>query len=398
MTNENEVILMRDIYEAMAMLLRSELMGEKLNEEEKQKITEGMMPQICSMAKKHDVANIIGQAVSNNNISVPKSVASFLKSRQAISVLRYEQMKRETISVCDILEQGKFTHMPLKGAVIRKYYKEPSLRTSCDVDILIPKDEIDAAVEYLCTNYNYRIASRSDHDICVIGEMGVHVELHYKLMKSSPEIEKALAGVWDNIKKVEGTEYRYEMSNENFYAYLIVHMSKHFLLCGTGIRGFMDVWVFRHNVEIDKDKVEKILKQCGVAEFEKEVVKLSEIWFSGKQHDDFSLQVEEYIMSSGAFGTLKNQISMFRVNKGGKVKYILRRIFLDPEVLKTGYPILDKYPVLLPFCEVHRWIVCLMKGKLKVAKNELSVNSKINKEDQEKYEEMCRRLNITKKA
>ncbi|MBO4954226.1 MAG: nucleotidyltransferase family protein, partial [Clostridia bacterium] len=33
--------------------------------------------------------------------------------------------------------------MPLKGAVIRQYYPEPWMRTSCDIDIHVKKDRLE---------------------------------------------------------------------------------------------------------------------------------------------------------------------------------------------------------------------------------------------------------------
>lgn len=49
----------------------------------------------------------------------------------------YKRMNYEYEQVCDALEKAEIPFIPLKGVVIREYYPEPWMRTSCDIDILV---------------------------------------------------------------------------------------------------------------------------------------------------------------------------------------------------------------------------------------------------------------------
>jgi hypothetical protein len=51
-------------------------------------------------------------------------------------------MKHEFERICLVLEKAKIPHIPLKGSVLRKLYKEPWLRTSCDIDILVQEETL----------------------------------------------------------------------------------------------------------------------------------------------------------------------------------------------------------------------------------------------------------------
>ena len=79
-------------------------------------------------------------------------------------------------------EDAGIDYIPLKGSVLREYYRNPPMRTSCDIDILVPKDKVDAAASALVTACGYTINGRSGHDISMTAKNGQHLELHFALM------------------------------------------------------------------------------------------------------------------------------------------------------------------------------------------------------------------------
>ena len=53
-----------------------------------------------------------------------------------MSVYRYEQSQTEIKKITHVLTELKIPYILLKGPRVRKYYPEPWLRTSCDIDII----------------------------------------------------------------------------------------------------------------------------------------------------------------------------------------------------------------------------------------------------------------------
>ncbi|MDO5138966.1 MAG: hypothetical protein Q4D71_10990, partial [Oscillospiraceae bacterium] len=89
----------------------------------------------------------------------------------------------------------------------------------------------------------------------------------------------------------------------------------------------------------------------------------------------------DYIISSGTYGTLEHKID----NTGGKLKYLIRRVFgpvgkNDPyrEHFKKKYVTFFKYPILLPFLPFYRLFRALKKSPKRI-KSEANVLRKAGK-------------------
>ena len=66
-----------------------------------------------------------------------------------MSVYRNEQIKYAFAQICDTFELSSIPYIPLKGSVIRPYYPKESMRTSCDIDILVKEENHEAAIDVL---------------------------------------------------------------------------------------------------------------------------------------------------------------------------------------------------------------------------------------------------------
>ena len=58
------------------------------------------------------------------------------------------------------------------------------------------------------------------------------------------------------------------------------------------------------------------------------------------------------------------------------------------------YPILRKYPILLPFCWVHRWIKAIILGKTRNVMLEFAFSHRISDEKGREIAKICRRLGL----
>ena len=107
---------------------------------------------------------------------------------------------------------------------------------------------------------------------------------------------------------------------------------------------------------------------------------LSKVWFEDGEHTDVTRELENFVLSGGVYVTLENSVSVGQNKKGGKIKYILSRVWLSYDVLKIQYPNLEKHKWLLPFYEVKRWLRLLFKGGVKRSVNEIKVTANMDSE------------------
>ena len=140
----------KELTRILFALLRFEISGAELCEADKNLITEDVLPALYKLSKKHDIAHLVGDALDKNGLLLDGSEAKkrFLQERN-MAVYRYEQLQYELDCICDTFEEAKIPFIPLKGAVIRQYYPEPWMRTSCDIDILVEEEKLSDAISAL---------------------------------------------------------------------------------------------------------------------------------------------------------------------------------------------------------------------------------------------------------
>lgn len=339
-----------------------------------------VLSRLYKLSKIHDLAHIISNALYKNNLleNGSKAYVAFMKEQQ-LAVLRYEQINYELNSVCDILEREKIPFIPLKGSILRVYYKEPWHRTSCDIDVLVKETDIDLACEIFAKKYGYEQTYKTEHDVSFTTTGGVHLELHYNLIEGY-KTEPVLKTVWDNVKLVSGKSYHYVLTDEMFYFYHVAHMAKHFEEGGCGIRTFLDLYIMEENMPVDKDKLDKLLVGGGIKDFYNASKRLAYAWFGNGEFDDLCTNMEEYILHSGVYGNVTNRVAVAQGRKGGKIRYVLSRIFLPYSKLKNLYPVLEKHKILTPFCEIHRWFTIIFGGRAKRAVNEIKTSNNMGEE------------------
>lgn len=363
----------------LCALVRIAVCGDEAPTQQlKDACTPEALEQVYALAVKHDLAHLAGQGASK--LSLPESEPLTRCKKAAMEAFfRYSRQEFACQTVCDLLEGAQIPFIPLKGTVLRRYYPEGWMRTSCDMDILVQETHLEQA-SALLQEKGWKFRERSSHDIAFVSAEGVHLELHFTAIEDfiSPESKTIMDGIWQDAKPVEGKQYRLEISDELFYFYHMVHMAKHLIHGGCGIRTFLDVWILNHRVTGDVSKREALLEKGGCLQFAKAAQLLSEIWFSGKPMDPMSRNLEQFVLSGGTYGSLQNRVSLQQSQQGGRVQYALKRIFLPYDIMKHYYPVLQKHKVLLPFCHIARWLRLFFGGGMKRSLRELQVNAEVS--------------------
>lgn len=385
---------MEKIIHAMMELIASEVCGKSIDKSQ-YSLTDEELAKLYKLAKSHDLAHLVGDALIKNNLIGDSEVKAKFQKQMMLAVYRYEKINHELGRLRKVLNEAKIPFIPLKGSVLRRYYPEPWMRTSCDIDILIHESDLERAVAMLVDKLAYKREFKESHDISLFSDYGVHLELHYSLIEENcvGNIESVLQDVWKKADPVAET-FEYVLSDEMFYYYHIAHMAKHFVYGGCGVRPFLDLWVLNHRAPFDQDNRSAILAEGGLLTFTSEAKALSEVWFGNTEHTDITRQMQNYLLKGGVYGTTKNRISVQQVKHGGKFRYAISRIWLPYDTLKFHYPSLVGKRALLPLYEVRRWCKLIFCGGAKRGMNELKLNSAVSATEQDQINEMLSALGI----
>ncbi len=338
---------------------------------------------------KHQILNIVYYGLKKADISIPDKIIKFSEEYLLRSMLKEAQRSVENDLLSGDLEKNEIPHMFLKGSVIKNIYPEAYLRSMGDVDILTGEKTDDAAA--IAVKHGFTLNSKEFLHYSLSKNNLSQLELHKSLVDESIEKYYKYFGIgFERAKLCDGCKYKYELSDEDFYIFLIAHMAKHYEVFGMGIRSVCDVFVYNKTYKnLDRKYISDELEKIGLTIFENKIKSISENWFSGKFNGDFDA-VGEYIISDGVFGSVQNpELNKFIINESesqNKYKYILKNIFPNKEYMCIRYPFLKKLPFLIPIFWIVRIIYTLLKSRVSI-RYRLNRVSTYKKEYNKRFEE-----------
>ncbi len=340
--------------------------------------------EIYSTSKKHDLAHMVGYALSLSNAQIEGDVKKAFDRIVNMASFRYVKKSYELDAIKGALSQAQICFLPLKGSVICDYYKEPWLRTSCDIDLLVKKEDLEKAKCAIIDTLGYELQPSSTmHDVSLMSPSGVHLELHFELKEELFKESQLLSDIWVGGELVPASEYEYQITNEMFLFYHIYHMAKHFQNGGCGIKPLLDLWIIKNKMGYDEEKARALLEKEGYFVFYERALDLMNVWLESGEHTNITKNLENYILNGGVYGSLEQNIIMSQSKKGGAFKNLWRRIFLPYRLLIIRYPSLKKFPPLYPLYLVIRWLRIIFSRDRGHAFDELKVNQKISQTERD---------------
>ena len=381
----------KEIQHILIEILYSTINNMEKNESIKEKITPDILQAVYRLAKNHDLAHVVSKFVYRNKVMIDHELQARLQREEILSVYRYEQMKYSFAEICNTFAEIGISYIPLKGSVIRPYYPYESMRTSCDIDILIHEEDIKIAINSL-ENKGYRCGERNYHDVSLYAPNNIHLELHFNIQENMDNLDAVLKDAWEYSVPAKGTEYAF---SKNFFAFHIFsHMAYHFISGGCGIRSLLDIWVMEHKMGISYLCAKTLLEKANIYQFAEEMSKLAELCFTYNDRDCFSASVLKYIFQGGVYGSKENNVAVDKVKTGSSVGYAVKRLFLPYKSMVIAFPCLEKAPYLLPFCWVVRWIKALFNGKYKQIVSEMTCVNNMSEEKISEVRSICSRLGL----
>ena len=318
--------------------------------------------------------------------SLPPALQEPLRTRYYAAVRQAVLQSCEGERVLQALSEAGLDCIALKGWELRKLYPNTTMRQMADLDILVKPYEysrICAAMEKL--GYRGEGESSWKHDSFRKGE--VHIEMHKRLTDDSGAIQAWERELWSRAERVEGRVYR--MAPEDFAVFHFVHLHKDFMNGSLGLRRIADTWLLSRQ-PTDTEQVKRRLETFGMGRFYERMLHLARASLGEEEADPGAELLLAHAFTYGIYGSDRSYkagriAAMGGSLRSGKLRSAIAAVFLPYSRMKAQFPILQKHPLLLPYCWLKR-IVRFLRGDRKRSRVRLDYTG-IREED---YREMKR--------
>lgn len=311
------------------------------------------------LAQSHGVEALAFDGLQKNSAlwqTVPESVQESLKKAYFRAAYREAQQTHTQQQLRQGLTKAGVRHIFLKGAVLRKSYPVPMLRTMSDMDVLVYTEDYDKIAAVAQSIKGKAYTGDGNHKNFVFpGD--VAVEFHPNLLHHATPVGTGINPGWQYAKKdLPGPEM--ELTEEGLYLNILCHLANHFVSGGVGVRFVLDIWVCRHlRKEVcDYSYVDRELADMGMLDFARNIEALADAWFSDGEMTPLLEELGNYILTSGSHGTsdraMLNAVSLS--SGGNRTSALLRRIFYPRQELEDRFPWCKGKPWLLPAAWLSR--------------------------------------------
>lgn len=347
------------------------------------------LAQAFDIAKRHGIITMVFYGLLNCGFSKKEPLMQEMFKFACRAAMVDECQKHEIARLSKTFEDNSIEHMFLKGTDIKPFYSRPEMRSMGDIDVLIKVSEYDK-IKPIMIDLGYVEYRESDHEY-VFKNQNLVIELHKCLIPDyNKDYYKYFGDGWRFAKSNGG--FRYTMTDEDSMIYLFTHFAKHYRDSGIGLRHIIDVWVYRiSHKNLDENYVRSELEKLKLKEFYDNIIRTLETWFLNTPTDDKTEFITQFIFDNGVYGTKHTHILAMALRdvrskksvSAVRIKKYLRSFFATYKGMCLIYPILEKWPVLLPVM----WFVYFFqrlftKGKISSYRNDVSL---IKSEKIEKY-------------
>ena len=387
-----------EIQGALFALLSSSITQKKYDLEMIKNAIQGdKITELYRIAKEHDLAHIVGCELDKASLLSEDEISKKLRKQHYAAVFRYKGMEFAIAEMKQALCDAKIPHMPLKGSVLRYLYPEAWMRTSCDIDVLVKREDVERVGDILTSRLGYTLEHKTEHDVSYTSGGGITVEIHFSLIETSENdrIVKTLEDPW-RTATAEENGYTYVMDDALFYFYHVAHMLKHFLHGGCGIRSFVDLWVLDNMEDADTQKRNELLSEADILTFTEHSRALAKFFVEGDEPGDMVSAFADYVIAGGIYGGVETKVYIQQARRGGKIGYAVRRIFLPYKSLCLMFPVVKRHKILVPLMQVVRWFKIVFGGRARSSIEELQSNNSLDSKKAIEAAKMLEQLGIDK--
>ena len=340
--------------------------------------------EIMKLAREHNLGALVGEMLC----AYPEFAASPQYRptvAETIGAVTSQSMRTaEFLEIYQLLTDAGLRPIVMKGIICRELFGgKRDYRPSADEDILIRREDFET-VRRVMEEGGFR-AERDDVTERQLEEVQevtfddmsgrLHIEVHTNAIGHEDSMRKRMndyfLDVFDDPRTVEVDGVTlYTMNHTDHFLFLVLHMFKHILLGGCGIRQMLDILLYdrKYGDEIDWNYIDRCLKETEAERF------FSDIIFLGNEYLGFHLRAPcaplcpedllDDMIQNGAFGngtqvqrTAASMTSAAIRNREKKssIRTLIRTAFPERDRMIAAHPELLEKPWLQPVYWVKRW-------------------------------------------
>ena len=328
-------------------------------------LPEGLtLGQVYDFAKLHGVEAMVFHGLEQLNIQENDPVWQNWRNRADMLLTQSIVQLAERDQLFAALPAAGISILPVKGCWLKEQYPDIDYRQMSDLDMLIrPEDAEKAKSVMLQHGYHFEDCP-SDHHDEYIKPPYMGVELHISLLPKDDDRFDYYHDVWGKAIAAEEFPGVCRLKPEDEYIFYMVHLYKHVMYAGTGIRSILDCSVYRRLwPDMDAAYLGEEFEKLGLSLFAEQIKTLSDCWFDNGHTVPEELEAMEHsIFSSAAYGTeaeeqqrkVEKLCQKYGNSFVAKLAYWLGLLFAPLEEMAPQYPVLNRHPYLLPvFWFVH---------------------------------------------
>lgn len=337
------------------------------------------MEEAYPLVRDGQVITLVYESALQNGISGELPSMKALRQEYYRRLLRSEKQMQMLNRICETFAANGIDYMPLKGSVLKEFYRKPEQRVMGDADILIRLQQYEK-IKPLVEALGFEEGAETDHEL-VWKSPDLYLELHKRIVPAqSKDLYRYFGDGWKLAKPLSGT--RYGLSEEDTFVYLFAHFSKHFRGGGIGCRHAVDLWVYRRaHPDMDEAYIAQGLEKLKLTAFYHNILRMLAVWFEGAKSDEKSEYLTDMFFKGTYFGTREEHMiasgamnaTRMKSERFGKLLRIWKGLFPDRMYMSTKYPVVKKCPILLPVLWPWRWITGILfrRENLRKIHNEL---------------------------
>lgn len=304
------------------------------------------------LIRKHRIKAPIYEGAVRCGISREEPVMKWLLRGSYQQAIRSEKQMQLVERIFAAFEAAGIAYMPVKGCNLKPLYPKPGLRAMGDVDILIHREDYPR-IRQVMLDLGLNEEQENDHVYPWRSDVML-VELHKSLIP--PEDGDYYSYYGDSWRfAVPGQGSRHDLSPEDTYIFLFAHFARHYRFSGIGCRHVLDLYVYRRAFpDLDEAYIRQELEKLKLLTFYENVEKTLAVWFAVGEADEITELITQFVFSSGDWGSVESFAIHSQVreaeSKHGKnrSRVLVQTLFPPREQISGQYPVLKKWPVLLP--------------------------------------------------
>ena len=306
----------------------------------------------------HHVANIAFYALEKLKTKPQDSLYAKWEADRNRAVIRDMNQCYAAEEIRTAFREGAIRSLEMQGTKIKPLYPQSDYRTMSDIDFVVEPENMAKAKEIL-ENLGYQCKIEHGVEVVAFRPPNIHVEVHTEYFAHNEDFRSILPAPFTSPEANSISE---------FYLYNILHIAKHYLYGGCGIRRVLDVYYLNRNYGdiIDSDYVASLLEKAKVSQLAAELTVLANAWFGEGEQVAVDRDVASYVTKSGVHGHRANERNnRLKKLEGSKGEILWKRFWGTKQILRKSYPILERHKILYPFCWMHRALRALHPRKMK---------------------------------